>query len=242
MLFRRESPKPKPNSPRRTRLSNAPRTERPARSPSECTSTSWVRTPPREVRAVQGGDRAGRPRGCPDANGLGLRSLAMGSRRSRHGNMPTRVAVVGAAASGKSTVAQRLAKALDVPYVYPGALLRDAAYDNPTELGIEAKRYLDSTKTVPDDFMMTLVKDRLGRDDCVVRGWILDGFPHNHYQAKALLDAGHEPDKVCVVEIDHETVFAWTRGRLIDPSRAGCSTRSLRRATSWRRARRLRSD
>ena len=134
-----------------------------------------------------------------------------------YGNMPTRVAVVGAAASGKSTVAQRLAKALDVPYVYPGALLRDAAYDNPTELGIEAKRYLDSTKTVPDDFMMTLVKDRLGRDDCVVRGWILDGFPHNHYQAKALLDAGHEPDKVCVVEIDHETVFARTRGRLIDP-------------------------
>ena len=134
-----------------------------------------------------------------------------------YGNMPTRVAVVGAAASGKSTVAQRLAKALNVPYVYPGALLRDAAYDNPTELGIEAKRYLDSTKTVPDDFMMTLVKDRLGRDDCVVRGWILDGFPHNHYQAKALLDAGHEPDKVCVVEVDHETVFARTRGRLIDP-------------------------
>lgn len=124
-----------------------------------------------------------------------------------YGNKPTRVAVVGAAASGKSTVAQRLAKALDVPYVYPGALLRDAAYDNPTELGIEAKRYLDSTKTVPDDFMMTLVADRLSRDDCVVRGWILDGFPHNHYQATALLDAGFEPDKLVVVEVDHETVF-----------------------------------
>ena len=134
-----------------------------------------------------------------------------------YGNKPTRVAVVGAAASGKSTVAQRLAKALDVPYVYPGALLRDAAYDNPTELGIEAKRYLDSTKTVPDDFMMTLVADRLSRDDCVVRGWILDGFPHNHYQATALLDAGFEPDKLVVVEVDHETVFSRTRGRLIDP-------------------------
>jgi len=134
-----------------------------------------------------------------------------------YGNKPTRVAVVGAAASGKSTVAQRLAKALDVPYVYPGALLRDAAYDNPTELGIEAKRYLDSTKTVPDDFMMTLVADRLSRDDCVVRGWILDGFPHNHYQATALLDAGFEPDKLVVVDVDHETVFSRTRGRLIDP-------------------------
>ena len=65
--------------------------------------------------------------------------------------------------------------------------------------------------------MMTLVADRLSRDDCVVRGWILDGFPHNHYQATALLDAGFEPDKLVVVEVDHETVFSRTRGRLIDP-------------------------
>jgi adenylate kinase family enzyme len=57
----------------------------------------------------------------------------------------------------------------------------------------------------------------LSRDDCVVRGWILDGFPHNHYQATALLDAGFEPDKLVVVEVDHETVFSRTRGRLIDP-------------------------
>jgi adenylate kinase family enzyme len=65
--------------------------------------------------------------------------------------------------------------------------------------------------------MMTLVADRLSRDDCVVRGWILDGFPHNHYQATALLDAGFEPDKLVVVDVDHETVFSRTRGRLIDP-------------------------
>jgi adenylate kinase family enzyme len=57
----------------------------------------------------------------------------------------------------------------------------------------------------------------LSRDDCVVRGWILDGFPHNHYQATALLDAGFEPDKLVVVDVDHETVFSRTRGRLIDP-------------------------
>ena len=96
-------------------------------------------------------------------------------------------------------------------------MLREAAYDNPTELGVEAKRYLDSTRTVPDDFMMVLIKERIEREDCVEKGWILDGFPHNHYQAKALSDAGHRPDKVFVLEVDHATVLARTEGRLIDP-------------------------
>ena len=134
-----------------------------------------------------------------------------------YGRRPLRVAVVGPAASGKSTAARELAEKYDVPLVYPGALLREAAYDNPTELGVEAKRYLDSTRTVPDDFMMVLIKERIEREDCVEKGWILDGFPHNHYQAKALSDAGHRPDKVFVLEVDHATVLARTEGRLIDP-------------------------
>jgi adenylate kinase family enzyme len=102
-----------------------------------------------------------------------------------------------------------------------GDLLRQAAFENPTDLGREAKRYLDSSKTVPDDFMMTLITDRITREDCLTRGWLLDGFPHNLYQANALVAAGHVPDKVIVVEVDHATVMARTEGRQIDPVTVG---------------------
>ena len=134
-----------------------------------------------------------------------------------YGRKPLRAAIVGPAASGKSTQAWKIAEKFDIPLIYPGDLLRQAAYENPTDLGREAKRYLDASKTVPDDFMMTLIKDRITQEDCVTRGWLLDGFPHNLYQAKALYESGHAPDKVIIVEVDHETVMARTEGRQIDP-------------------------
>ena len=65
--------------------------------------------------------------------------------------------------------------------------------------------------------MMELIDARVTREDCVARGWILDGFPHTFYQAAALRAKGHEPDKVFVLEVDHASVLERTEGRLIDP-------------------------
>ena len=135
----------------------------------------------------------------------------------RYGYRPTRVAVIGPAACGKSTVARALAARYDAPLIYPGALLRAAAYDSPTPLGVEAKRYLDSTRVVPDDLVVKLVLERVQREDCRRRGWVLDGFPHNNYQARALEAAGIVADKVLVLEMDAASALARTAGRLIDP-------------------------
>ena len=138
-------------------------------------------------------------------------------RERKHGYLPLRVAVIGPAASGKSTAARALVSRYDLPLIYPGALLRAAAYDTPTPLGVEAKRYLDSTQTVPDDFMMKLVWQRIQKEDCRRKGFLLDGFPHNHYQATELQKHGIFLDKVLVLEMDTKSVIARTEGRLIDP-------------------------
>ena len=134
-----------------------------------------------------------------------------------YGYRPTRISVIGPAACGKSTAARALSARYDAPLIYPGALLRAAAYDSPTALGVEARRYLDSTRVVPDDFMMKLVLERVNREDCKRRGWVLDGFPHNHYQAVSLEQAGIVADKVLVFEMDAVGALERTSGRLIDP-------------------------
>jgi len=134
-----------------------------------------------------------------------------------YGYRPTRIAVLGPAACGKSTAARALAARYGAPLIYPGALLRAAAYDAPTALGAEARRYLDSTRVVPDDFMMKLVLERVPQEDCRRRGWVMDGFPHNHYQARELEAAGVVADKVLVLETDVASALVRTAGRLIDP-------------------------
>lgn len=51
-----------------------------------------------------------------------------------------------------------------------------------TALGLEAKQYMDSSRTVPDRMLMTLVLRRLAATDCQTQGWALDGFPHTKQQ------------------------------------------------------------
>ena len=102
----------------------------------------------------------------------------------------------GAALSGKTTLSFMLSKQYDVPVISTGSLLRDAAYDNPTEIGIKAKEYLDGSKTVPDEFMFILAKKRIAEDDCVRKGYIFDGFPRTPAQVEMLTEADILLDKV----------------------------------------------
>lgn len=154
---------------------------------------------------------------CPVSSVWGFGRARWDETVRRYGENPLRVAVIGPAACGKSTVARSLAARYDAPLIYPGALLRAAAYDAPTALGTEAKRYLDSTRTVPDNFMMKLVLERLAKEDVRRRGYVLDGFPHNHYQATQLEANGIECDKVLVLEMRSADAVERTNGRLIDP-------------------------
>ena len=97
-----------------------------------------------------------------------------------------RVVLLGPPGAGKGTQAAKLADKLGVPQISTGELFRQNIQDG-TELGLEAKRYLDAGDLVPSDVTNKLVEDRIGQPDAA-EGFILDGYPRSLEQAKALHD------------------------------------------------------
>ncbi|KAK9808730.1 hypothetical protein WJX72_002676 [[Myrmecia] bisecta] len=134
-----------------------------------------------------------------------------------YGLKPLRVMVLGPAAAGKSTQCERLGAQIGVPHINVGELLY-AEVQARTELGLEAKRFVDASKTVPDHVFITLVMRRLSQEDCVRRGWLLDGFPHTATQVAALREAGMHPDKVIFMDATHATLLERAKYRRLDPA------------------------
>jgi adenylate kinase len=98
--------------------------------------------------------------------------------------MGRRLLLVGPPGAGKGTQAERIAKALGIPHISTGEMLRDHVARG-THLGAEAKRIMDSGALVPDDVVVAMVAERLGEADAAC-GYLLDGFPRNDAQADAL--------------------------------------------------------
>ena len=92
--------------------------------------------------------------------------------------------LLGPPMSGKGTQAARLTQLLGIPQVSSGDLFRDNI-KNQTNLGLEAKKYIERGDLVPDEVTIGMVKERLHREDCL-RGALLDGFPRTTPQAEAL--------------------------------------------------------
>lgn len=92
--------------------------------------------------------------------------------------------IMGAPGSGKGTQAALICKAHSLPHISTGDLLRKNIADG-TELGKQAKAYMDAGKLVPDELVLALLKDRIDQADCK-NGFLLDGFPRNKAQADAL--------------------------------------------------------
>jgi adenylate kinase len=86
--------------------------------------------------------------------------------------------------SGKGTQAARLTQLLGIPQISSGDLFRDNI-KNQTNLGLEAKKYMDRGDLVPDEITIGMVKERLHREDCL-GGALLDGFPRTIPQAETL--------------------------------------------------------
>ncbi len=95
-----------------------------------------------------------------------------------------RVILLGPPGAGKGTQAKLLTDDRGVPQISTGDLLREAVVAK-TSLGERAKAYMDEGVLVPDEVILGFVEERLGRPDCG-QGYILDGFPRNLTQAKAL--------------------------------------------------------
>jgi adenylate kinase len=96
----------------------------------------------------------------------------------------TYIVLIGPPASGKGTQAARLCERLRLPHVASGDLFRENI-KNETEMGRQAKAYMDRGELVPDDLTISMVMARLGQPDCA-GGALLDGFPRSLNQAEAL--------------------------------------------------------
>jgi adenylate kinase len=102
-----------------------------------------------------------------------------------------RLVLVGPPGAGKGTQAQFIASHFSVPKISTGDIFR-ANVSEGTDLGIEAKKYMDAGDLVPDEVTIAMVKDRLTHDD-TTEGFLLDGFPRTVHQAEVL-------DKVLAVQ------------------------------------------
>lgn len=98
-----------------------------------------------------------------------------------------RAVMLGLPGAGKGTQAERLAAALGVPHISTGAIFRQAVQQG-TELGRQARAYMEQGALVPDEITVGIVRERLESPDCRA-GFILDGFPRNLAQAERLDEA-----------------------------------------------------
>ncbi|MCI6273160.1 MAG: adenylate kinase [Coriobacteriaceae bacterium] len=118
------------------------------------------------------------------------------------------IVLLGAPGAGKGTQAQRLVEEFGLAHISTGDLLRAAAKDQ-SELGLEAKAYMDAGKLVPDQLVINLVKERLQVDDAQA-GFILDGFPRNTAQAvtldSELAVMGRNLDAALLVDVRPEVI------------------------------------
>ena len=101
--------------------------------------------------------------------------------------MGRRLLFLGPPGAGKGTQAKLLARALGVPHVSTGEMLRSAVAAG-TDLGRQAEAIMAAGDLVPDELVVALVEERLSQQDAIC-GYLLDGFPRNAEQAQALADA-----------------------------------------------------
>jgi len=128
---------------------------------------------------------------------------------------PTYVILMGPPASGKGTQAERLQDVLGLSHVASGDLFR-YNLKNETELGLEAKAYMDKGDLVPDDVTIAMVLDRLSREDCA-KGALLDGFPRTLAQAEALdvalAGSGNSINLVLNIQVPTKELISRVTGR-----------------------------
>lgn len=126
-----------------------------------------------------------------------------------------RIVLLGPPGAGKGTQAQKLADKLGIPQISTGDLFRYNISNN-TELGVEAKKYLDAGDLVPATLTNALVDDRLNDDDAK-EGFILDGFPRSVEQAEALAQMlekrGLALDAVLEFRVPEEELVSRLQGR-----------------------------
>jgi adenylate kinase len=126
-----------------------------------------------------------------------------------------RIVLLGAPGSGKGTQSQRLVERHGIPQISTGDLLR-ATRDKDTELGRKVKEAMDLGRLVDDEIVLDMIRERLGEPDAQ-HGFILDGFPRNLTQGKALHsllgELGKPLDRVVQMDVDYGEITRRIAGR-----------------------------
>ena len=140
------------------------------------------------------------------------------------------VILLGAPGSGKGTQAERLAESLGLPHISTGAILRQAVADG-TELGVAARDIMAAGRLVSDEIVLGIVEERVSASDCR-RGFILDGYPRNRAQARALgevLARLGATEWIANIAVPAEELAARVRGRRGTDGRQDDSEDAFRR-------------
>jgi adenylate kinase len=127
------------------------------------------------------------------------------------------ILLMGPPGAGKGTQAAELVKKFGTPHISTGDMFR-AAVKEETELGKQAKAFMDAGQLVPDEVTIGIVKERLQKPDCKA-GFILDGFPRTLEQANALSITLHELgitlDRVINISVPAADLISRVTGRRI---------------------------
>lgn len=128
--------------------------------------------------------------------------------------------LLGPPGAGKGTQATRIVEKYKVPHISTGDIFRENIKNN-TPLGQKAQEYMNKGELVPDQLVVDIALDRLGKDDCK-NGFLLDGFPRTVFQADALdkflKDKGKGIDLVINIEVEDKMLIKRFDARRVCPT------------------------
>jgi len=127
------------------------------------------------------------------------------------------IVLMGLPGAGKGTQADKIVEKYAIPHISTGDMFRAAIKDG-TELGLQAKSFMDQGALVPDEVTIGIVRERLAKPDCE-KGFLLDGFPRTVPQAEALdsilADLGKAIEHTLNIQVEKDELIARLSGRRI---------------------------
>ncbi|KAM4876605.1 adenylate kinase 8 isoform 2-T2 [Thomomys bottae] len=124
-----------------------------------------------------------------------------------------KIVVLGPPASGKTTIAMWLSKHLNSNLLTKENMMGKKV----SPVATEARNYYQKFKTIPNNMLIQLIKERMGEEDCIRRGWILDGIPETREQVLMIQTLGFAPRHVIVLNAPDTVLIERNLGKRIDP-------------------------